>query len=170
MTKVKLPTGLIRYASYNGILKSIGLKLTPRIAAYSSVLVVLLLVLLIMLFTRSDIETTILRMPGMLYQETNQGTITNLYNIKIVNKTFEKLPIQFKLKQPQGKINMIGGNMMIPASKLAEAAFFVEIDKKNIFATSIPIVIGVYSENKILEEVNTTFLGPNLKTERNNEE
>ena len=96
----------------------------------------------------------------MLYQETGQGSITNLYNVKIVNKTFEKMPIQLKLEQPAGKIKVIGGNINIPESEIAETSFFVEIEKKNIFAVTIPIKIGVYSNGELMEEVNTNFMGP----------
>jgi len=166
MVKVNRPKGLIRYASYNSILKSVKFKMTPRIIGYTSILMVLMIVLFSMLLTRSDIETTILRTPGMLYQETGQGSITNLYNVKIINKTFEKKPIQLKLEQPAGKINMIGGNINIPESEIAETSFFVEIEKKNIFAVSIPIKIGVYSGEKLLEEVNTNFMGPQKTAKR----
>jgi len=163
MEKVKRPKGLIRYASYNSILKNIKFKITPRIIGYSSILVILMVVLISMLLTRSDIETTILRTPGMLYQETGQGSITNLYNVKIINKTFEKMPIQLKLEQPVGKIKMIGGSINIPESEIAETSFFVEIEEKNILAVSIPLKIGVYSNEKLLEEINTNFMGPQIQ-------
>lgn len=166
MVKVNRPKGLIRYASYNSILKGVKFKITPRMIGYSSILVILMIVLTSMLLTRSDIESTILRTPGVLYQETEQGTITNLYNVTIVNKTFEKMPIQLKLVQPAGQIKMIGGNILIPESEIAETSFFVEIERKNLFATSIPIKIGVYSNNLLLEEVNTSFMGPQKTARR----
>jgi cytochrome c oxidase accessory protein FixG len=160
MVKVDRPKGLIRYASYNTILKGIKFKFTTRIMGYTSILLVLLIVLTGLLLTRSDTETTILRTPGILYQETGKGSITNLYNVKIINKTFEKMPIQLQLEHPVGKIKMIGGNINIPESEIAETSFFIEIDEKIIFTTSTPIKIGVYSNAQLLEEVNTTFMGP----------
>ena len=150
MIKVNRPKGLIKYASYNSILKGIKFKLSPRIVGYSFILIILMVVLTTMLLTRSDIETTILRTPGILYQETEQGVITNLYNIKIINKTFEKMPIKLKLEHPAGQIKMIGGDINIPESEIAETSFFVEIEKKNLFTTSIPIQIGVYSNGQLL--------------------
>jgi hypothetical protein len=102
----------------------------------------------------------------MLYQDTGQGTFTNLYNVKIVNKTFEKLPVQLKLLQPEGKINVVGGKINIPPSEIAETSFFVEIDKSKIFTVSTPIKIGVYSGDLLLEEVNTNFMGPQMTTKQ----
>jgi cytochrome c oxidase accessory protein FixG len=160
MVKVNRPKGLIRYASYNSIVKGLKFKLSPRIIGYSSILVILMVVLATMLMTRSDIETTILRTPGILYQETEQGTITNLYNIIIINKTFEKMPIKLNLERPAGKIKMVGGDINIPESEIAETSFFVELERKTLFTTSIPIQIGVYSNEQLLEEVNTNFMGP----------
>lgn len=160
MEKIDRPRGLIKYASYNGIEKGEGFQFTPRIIGYSAILLILLTVLSTLLFTRSDIETTILRTPGALYQETGKGTITNLYNVKVVNKTFDKMSVKFKLQQPEGKINMVGGDMSINESDIGETSFFVEIDKKNIIATSTPIIIDVFVGNKKLEEVKTNFMGP----------
>jgi len=166
MTKINKPKGLIKYASSNAIEKGVGFKLTPRIAGYSMILLILLAVLTIMLFTRSDIETSILRTPGVLYQETDHGTLTNLYNVTVVNKTFNEMPVTFKLLQPEGKINVIGGHLTIPSSEIGETSFFVEIDKNKLFAISNPIVIGVYVNGEELETVKTNFMGPQ-KTARN---
>jgi cytochrome c oxidase accessory protein FixG len=160
MVKVNRPKRLIKYSSYNNILKSIKFKLTPRIIGYSFILIILMVVLTSMLFTRSDIETTILRTPGVFYQETEKGTITNLYNVKIINKTFGKMPIELKLKHPSGTIKIIGGDITIPESEIAETSIFVELDKKYLFTASIPIKIGVYSNKQLMEEVNTNFMGP----------
>lgn len=161
MVKIKRPTGLIRYASYNGILKGIKLKITPRIIGYSIVLILLLTTLLVMFLTKSDIDTTILRTPGVMYQETEQGIIKNLYNINIINKTMTPQSVNLKLIQPQGKISLVGGDLNIPASEMVEKAFFVEINKEKFSGVSLPIIIGVYSTGKKIDEIYTTFLGPN---------
>ncbi len=89
MEKVNFPRGLIRYTSYNNIVKEQKLKITPRIIGYSMVFIGLLAIVSTLLLVRKPIDTTILRTPGVMFQETADGYITNLYNIKIVNKTFD---------------------------------------------------------------------------------
>jgi len=161
MEKVKKPKGLIRYASYNGIVEQVKLKLSSRIVGYSAVLILLVSVLIIMMLNRAPIETTILRTPGVLYQELDGGLISNLYNIKVINKTFEPRTINLVLNTPGGSIEMVGGQLNIPEGGIGESAFFVKVPKEQLARTSTSLVIDVYSENEILEQLNTTFIGPN---------
>jgi cytochrome c oxidase accessory protein FixG len=162
MIKLKWPTGLIRYSSYNGIIEGVKLRFTPRIAGYMSILLVLLIVTNIFLFGRPPVETTILRTPGLLYQETDEGNIANLYNLKIVNKTHESQAIELKLRSPKGTIKMVGGDLVVPKGGLFESAFFVEIPVENIFMTRLPIYIEVFSGQELLEEIRSSFIGPEL--------
>ena len=161
MEKVNRPRGLIRYSSYNGIKESSRLKLSPRIAGYSVVLLVLVTVLVTLMLNRKPLATTILRTPGVLYQELDDGRISNLYNLTIINKTFEEKPVELKLKSPKGSIDLIGGHMSVPEGSIGESAFFVKLDRDELKTTSMQIIIDVYSRTKLLDEIKTTFIGPN---------
>ena len=161
MDKVKKPRGLIRYDSHDGINKGVKLSLNARNISYSLVLVVLLIVLSVLLMTRSPIQTTILRTPGVLYQDAGDGNLTNLYNIKVINKTSEIKPIELRLKSPAGAISMVGGELIVPEAALKEAVFFVKLKKESVKMVSTPIEIDVISGGEVLEEIETSFLGPN---------
>ena len=65
-----------------------------------------------------------------------------------------------KLKAPDGKITLIGGQLNLEKSSMAETAFFVEIDKNNIYGTNSMITIEIYSGDELLEEINSNFMGP----------
>jgi len=160
MSKLSWPKDLIRYASYNGIKQGTKLKVTPRIAGYSTILLILVIVTGIFLFNRTDVETTILRTPGLLYQETEKGNISNLYNLKIINKTQESKSIRLNLKSPVGQIKIIGGPLLVPESGMFESAFFVEIPANNIKFLTIPLYIEIFSGDELLDEVRTSFMGP----------
>jgi cytochrome c oxidase accessory protein FixG len=160
MEKLKWPTGLIRYSSYNGILEGLKLRFTPRIAGYTSILLALLIVTNVFLFGRSPVETTILRTPGLLYQETDGGNIANLYNLKIINKTHEIQTIELRLRSPKGTIKLVGGDLVVPEGGLFESAFFVEIPVENIFVARQSIYIEVFSGVEFLEEIRSSFVGP----------
>jgi cytochrome c oxidase accessory protein FixG len=86
MDAVNLPRGLIRFTSEEGITKQKQRKITIRSVAYTFILVLLLGVLGYLLGERPPTDTTVLRTPGMLYQERDNGTFSNLYNWKTVNK------------------------------------------------------------------------------------
>jgi len=167
MDKVGLKKGLIRYASEDGIAKGKPLKFTPRIAGYTALLSILLIGLSFGIAFRSDTETTILRTPGMLYQKQPDGSISNLYNFKIVNKTTKSFPITFKLKSNTGVITMIG-HSEIEASKesITEGEFFIKLEADLIENRKTKLKIGVYSENQLIETVNTNFMGPVFKSNK----
>lgn len=160
MDSVGYKKGLIRYDSENGIANKYGLRLTPRIVAYSIVLLGLIGILAGLLISRKDVETSILRTPGMLYQKQANNQLSNLYNIKLINKTYQDLPIVLKLESGNGKIKMIGKDT-IHAKKedIASSEFFVFLDKGKIKNRKTQLKIGVYANDKLLETVETNFLG-----------
>jgi len=160
MAKVDLPKGLIRYSSENQIEKRLPFKLTTRIVAYSGVLLVLLIGLFSALLLRREVDTTVLRTSGMLFQEQPGGKISNLYNFKIVNKTFNEKHLTFKLEDFEGEFKFIGdSDLTIEGQELREGEFFLIVDKKNIKKRSSKIKIGVYENGEKLETVKTKFLG-----------
>jgi cytochrome c oxidase accessory protein FixG len=163
MTKVNLPTGLIRYASYNGILNRSGLKLSPRITGYSLILFLLIAVTTTLVWSRSLLDISVMRTPGLLYQETAEGSIANLYNLKIINKTDTDKSITLKLKYPPGRIKIIGGELRARPNHVTESAVMVEIDKLKIKFISTPVAIDIFADNQLIKEVRTSFIGPDKK-------
>ena len=160
MEKVKRPKGLIRYDSYKGIVEKRKSIFTTRVIAYSAVLAILLAVNVILLGSRSDVETLIFRTPGMLYQKVDDTYISNLYNYQIFNKTLEEFPVEFKIKNEEGRIKWVGSSPVTKESDMVEGAFFIEMDKNKLESRKNKIFIEVYSEEKLLDVVKTTFLGP----------
>jgi cytochrome c oxidase accessory protein FixG len=162
MIKIGKPKGLIRYASYNSIKNGILKIITPRVIAYSAVLMALLVLLGFMLSTRSDIETTILKVPGTLYQKADDGTISNLYTIEFVNKTFEDISLTLKMESPaEAELSKVGDqHIRVPAGEMAKSVYFVKIKPGDIKSAKTELVIGVYAGDERLETVKAKFIGP----------
>jgi len=162
MEAVNLPTGLIRYASEENIEKKAPFKFTPRLKGYTAVLVILIGVLVGLLFLRSDVEASILRLPGQLYEHKDDNIISNVFTYKLLNKTtIEKADIQFRLKSPKGNIHTVKqGEIIVPAQGLAEGTLFVEINSAVLSGDKNDIVIEVYSGDQLIETTRATFLGP----------
>lgn len=161
MDKVKKPRGLIRFASENNIKNKLKFKVTSRIIGYSVLLVLLITVFTIFMFNRSDIDVSILRTPGMLYQQQPEDKLSNLYNIKIVNKTFDEVSIIVKLENIKGEIKLIGNeNIKIEQSGILEGKLLVLLPKDEIKVMNMPLRIGVYRDNQKIDEIVTSFLGP----------
>ncbi|MFY9309375.1 MAG: cytochrome c oxidase accessory protein CcoG [Bacteroidia bacterium] len=160
MEKTGKPKGLIRYASENGIAAKEKLRITPRIIAYSCVLLALIGVLVILLATRKDIDATVFRTPGMLFQKQENDTISNLYNIRLINKTHKDVPLTFKLEGTEGTIKMIGKGVVVNKESKAESEFFIFIPKDKIKERKTVVYVGVYAGDKKISRVKTSFLGP----------
>ncbi|MFT7033557.1 MAG: cytochrome c oxidase accessory protein FixG [Cyclobacteriaceae bacterium] len=162
MTKIDKPKGLIRYDSYNGIKEKKALKFNARIIAYSTVLIGLLSLLTFLIFSRSDVEATILRVPGMLFQEQPNDRISNLYNIQFVNKTYEDVLLEVKLKDhPSGFVKRVGEEeVVIPGSQSIEGVFFIELPKSDLTERKTEVIIQLYWNGELFDELETNFLGP----------
>lgn len=162
MDRMGTDRGLIRYASEANIADRKLFQFTTRLKAYTAVLVILVGVLAALLVLRSDIETTLLRTPGMLYQDQDNNQVSNLYNFKVVNKTMEEVPYEFKLENVAGEIKMVGDLLPVAGQSIGQGAMFIYLDRSALTGMSTKIELGVYSEGEKLETIKTTFLGPNL--------
>lgn len=161
MVGIKKPTGLIRYASENGIEKGEPLQYTKRMKIYSALCLLVLSVLAVILFTRNDIDTTIIRTPGLLYQERGKDSISNLFNIKLVNKTTNNIPLKIKVENKPSSIQFIGKNFVnIEKEGQGAGTFFIILPRSEIKERKTILKIGLYANGEKLTEVKTNFLGP----------
>lgn len=160
MDKINKPRGLVRYASEENIADKKPFVFTGRMKAYTAVLMILIGVLITLITLRSDFETTVLRTPGMMYQERADGTVTNLYQIKMVNKTNEDHDVEFRLLNASGKVEMVGENIHLTKQGIGAGAFFIVLDPNELDGLSTDLKIGVYTNGELIENIKTSFLGP----------
>jgi len=162
MENVGLPTGLIRYASIDNIEKKSKFRITARMKGYSVVLGILVTVLIGMMFLRNDVEATILRLPGQLYEKMENGNISNVYTYKVINKTTVDIKeVAYKLLSHEGNIELVThSSFAIPQKGLAEGTLFIQLPVKELNKGKVRLRIGVYSGEKLIETVTTNFLGP----------
>lgn len=161
MEKVNLPKELIRYASEDEITKKERFQFTPRMKGYSAVMFILTGIFIGLLFLRNDVEATILRLPGQLFEHKGEN-ISNVYTYKIVNKTVKEYNnIQFRLIKPKGEVKMVGENTVkISREGMSQGTLFVEINQAFLEGDKTEIEIGVFDGNKLIERKKSNFLGP----------
>lgn len=161
MESVGLEKGLIRYATADEIEKKEPFRFTLRMKGYTAVLIILFGVFLGLLFLRSSIDTTILRLPGQLYQHKGDS-ISNVYTWRVVNKRLENIPeVSFRLLSHKGSITLVGNrpNMLKP-EQTVNGTMFIVIPEAALSGDKEKIVIGVYSGGKLVDKEKTNFLGP----------
>ncbi len=161
MDSVGLPQGLIRYASEDEIEKKAKFKFTTRMKGYTAVLVILIGVLTGLLFLRTEVETTILRLPGQLFQHKGDK-ISNIYTFKIINKTSRDFDsIHFVLHNIKGNIKIVGEpHLKVMKQGMIEGTLFIEINQFILEHDKTKLEIEVYNKDKKIETTRTNFLSP----------
>ena len=97
----------------------------------------------------------------MLYQERGSDSITNLYTIKLINKTTQEEKVHIRLENQPGRIQMIGKDeITIPVEGLSAASFFVVLPLSEIKNRKTPIHLQIEQVGKVIVEKTTNFLGP----------
>ncbi len=161
MKKIGKDTGLIRYASENAIANGEPLRYTRRMKTYTGLCFVVVMILGFMLFTRNDVDATIMRTPGQLYQERGTDSLSNLYNIKVINKTTADIPLTIRSEYAGGVIEVIG-RPFISVQKEGQGAgsFFVVLPKSYLKGRKTKLILGLYEGDKKITTVKTNFLSP----------
>ena len=163
MESINLPKGLIRYASEDEIEKKKKFKLTARMKGYIAVLTILTGLFVGLLLLRNDVEATVLKLPGQLYEHKEGTIISNVYTYKLVNKTTKDIHnISFKLRKFKGTIKLVSTtkSFMVPGQDIAEGTLFIEIDKNELSGDKNKLILEVYSNDELIETTAVNFLGP----------
>jgi hypothetical protein len=86
--------------------------------------------------------------------------VSNLYNYKIINKTNDTLNIRFRTDEESLTIKLVGEMTQVLPQAANEGALFLEYPGNLITSLKTEFSIGVYNEDRLIEEVETNFLGP----------
>ncbi|MFZ9387953.1 MAG: cytochrome c oxidase accessory protein CcoG [Chitinophagaceae bacterium] len=164
MVATHRPTGLIRYASENGISDGKKLRYTGRMKFYTVLLVIITSLLAFLLISRKDIDGTIIRTKGLTYQERGTDSLTNLFNINVINKTIKDMPVTIRLEGDAGdagKIELVGASSIhLKQEDQARGSFFVVLPRSFVTHRKMKITIGLYDGEKKITTLSTNFAGP----------
>ncbi len=163
MTSINKPTGLVRYASEKSIQDGVQLKFTSRIKAYTVVLSLLLILLVTLIVTRTDLDARLMRTSGMSYTSLPDGRIANLYNLKLANKTHKDIPFTLKLENMQGEITPVGtGQQIVKKEDYANLQFFIKLNRNDVKSWKTILKVGFYENGVKLKTIEAKFIGPEV--------
>lgn len=86
MDKMDYPRGLIRYTTENALRGKPTRILRPRLLSYSVAVLVMMVLFAITVMTRIPLEMDVQRDRDQAYREAADGSIENLYTVKLLNK------------------------------------------------------------------------------------
>ena len=161
MLKVDRPKGLIRYASENSIKEGFQKLVTGRVKGYSVVLVLLVVAFISLIVTREDLQGTITRFPGMTFQAREDGTVSNLYQITVINKTFELQKVELQALAEGMKVEIIGAKEWIlePQTKF-EGRFFLVRNQAEVKVNQENVNVSLINNQKEIDQIKTNFMAP----------
>lgn len=161
MDAVGLPRGLIRYASENNIAEKKKFRFTTRMKAYTAVMLLLLGAEAALLLTRTDVSASINRASGQLYQEREDGKLSNLYTFKMLNKTYLDKDVTLKPENFTGEIQLVNRKAIrIPKGDDIDGQLFIILPQSEVHHRKSDLRIGLYEGNEKITTIKTTFLGP----------
>lgn len=161
MAKVGREPRLIKIASEADIAQGRKVKLNYRSKLLSGVSVALLVVLCWLIGSRSLFDATVLRVPGQILQENEDGTISNLYRIKIVSKSMKTEPYRLELDNGhEAKIVFVGKQLdSLKSGKPSEETFFIKIPANKITKRKESLKLSVMSGDRVVQAHSITFIG-----------
>jgi len=160
MENVGFEKGLISYYSENNIAKGEKFLFNTRIKIYVALFTFMFGALITLLLLRSDIEATILKIPGQMFTTTDTS-VTNVYTFTLVNKTVNDYRnLNIKLLSVKGDIKVVGNLVSLEKESLKEGTIFITIDKANLKTDREALKIGIFQGTKLIETTTTNFPSP----------
>ncbi len=161
MKKIKKPGNLIRFDSYNGIVTGKNSIANARTYAYSAVLLILIFVLGFTITKRSSVDISVIRLQGTMYQVIDSATVSNIYTVKIFNKTKDTKNLTFKLIDfPNADLQFTNDITKIDGGKSAQSILIIKLPKKYLKGQTTDLNIGVFDSNTLISKTSTNFIGP----------
>jgi len=162
MDAVDQEKGLIRFVSENGIKNRTPFQWTRRVKSYTALLAAMVITLGILLFTRKDFETNIIRQRGTTYQITEDGMVNNIFEVNLLNKTRNTYKIHFKSDDSTVKITEVNNHIVLKESGQIKERLLVKMKNGTLENGVKKIQIKVYGNGKLIETITTKFIGPLL--------
>jgi len=161
MDKLDRPRNLIGYYSVNEVEgEAKEKKSNTRAIAYTVLLAALVGVFGWLVFSRSQIDGTLLRARGSTYQLLDDGTVSNLYSLELINKTANDMPFTLEVLDGGVSIRMVNRVTELKAGATTQMTFFLTIPQQAVKAYKSDVKIGVLTEGRLVETMRTTFVAP----------
>lgn len=162
MDSIGKPRGLIRYASKVSIEEGHGKLFTTRVKFYSVVLLILFVIFIFLFINRPTIDLKVLRQRGVVFTELADGTIQNMYNATIINKSYYPFKdLEIKLLDSVGELTVSGTEEKLNLDKeeVKQVILFVKIPKDAVRGKK-EIKFGIYADGKLIDTYESVFIAP----------
>ncbi|RZK90838.1 MAG: cytochrome c oxidase accessory protein CcoG [Pedobacter sp.] len=157
MLKINKPQNLIGFYSQDFITERKPFKLGLKAYGYTAVLFAVIMIFSSLVYKRTDVQTTVLRASGTTFQTRPDGTVSNLYNAELINKTNKDINFVFKSDNPNDKIIFIQNASVLPKEGTVSITFFLIKNPKELKSYKTDVKFEVNSNKQIISSAETTF-------------
>ena len=166
MDKMGYPRGLVKYTTENSLEGKQTKLIRPRILVYVGILSIVTAAMVYVLATRIPLEINIIRDRNVLYTETNEGLVQNVYNLKVINMDQQAQRYNLSVSGLEG-LEVIGPTegIEVESGAVIDLPLRVQIDPIELKSSSTEIMFHI--ESVLTPELSVTeparFLGPVLR-------
>ncbi len=166
MDKMGYPRGLVKYTTENSLEGKPTKLIRPRILVYVGILSIITAAMVYVLATRIPLEINIIRDRNVLYTETNEGLVQNVYNLKVINMDQQAQRYNLSVSGLEG-LEVIGPTegIEVESGAVVDLPLRVQVDPIELKSSSTEIMFHI--ESVLTPELSVTeparFLGPVLR-------
>lgn len=157
MVKINKPKKLIGFYNHDYITTREKFKVGIKGYGYAALLIILTTVFSSLIYKREDVQTTVLRASGSMFQKRPDGSIANLYNAELVNKTNKDIKFVFKSDNANDKIEFIQADTVLLKEGVAHLTFFLVKKQTDISEFKAKVTFNVEVEGEVISSTRTTF-------------
>lgn len=162
MESVGLEKGLVRFVSEDGIKNRTGFVWTRRIKAYTALLIALIGVMVTILVTRQDFETEIFKVRGSKYYTSEEGLVTNTFDVKLTNKTKKEYKIRMELIDSDGKIRTMKSKILLKGEKEIKQRFQIAVPFSEFNDGVRVVTVRILGNGEEISREDVKLLGPSF--------
>lgn len=160
MARVGRRPGLIRHTSADRLCGGSPHWVHSRVVAYAAVWLVLAGSTVGLLATRHDLDFVILRQPGTMYASVAGGDLANFYTLEGLNRSGRPAPFSVEILEPAGATVTILGSAQVPPYGVLDARLLLRLPPTAIAGPTTPVRFAVRSDGRIVQRIDSAFLGP----------
>jgi len=162
MTKVGLPTGLVRYATEAEIESGKKTGVTSRMFVTTVFLGLLMGLLGFLIYDRGSMEAKFIKPAGSTFF-VRDGKIINNFTYTFLNKTNEKKVVSIKVLYPDNAEVISSGSskIILKGNEILKGSISISFPEKDVKFSKQNITIAVIDDKgEVLDTFETTFEGP----------
>lgn len=160
MLKINRAPNLIGFYTQDYIQSRKPFALSLKAYGYAALLLVMLVVLSSLIYKRQDVQTTVLRASGTLYQ-LRQDSVSNLYNAELINKTNREVKFRFSSVDKDARIQFVQRQpAVLPKEGTVQLTFFLLRKASAVQAYKTKVRFEVISDGQVVSTAETAFFAP----------